>query len=463
MHEVRLAAARQRRHGLQIMTFEQLAARLAGGMSRLVDDETLRAIVQTTLPAIALGELDSIKTLPGMVGAVSDTLRKAWHAGLDLQACAAEHPRLESMARLEEAVLAALPPAMARPVDLVAIALQRLDHVDALFGPIEIVGITELSPCWRPLLHAIARRAPVRWVAGPRSIPAWLDSCLIDMVQTEPCVPNVLTVSASTAYHEAVEAMRWARRLITSGKAEPAEIAIASVNPADYDDFFLALRADANLDLHFVHGVKLLACREGQAAAALADILVRGLSQTRMRRLAPLLSSYPGPFQALPQGWTRVLPAEAPLASPQAWERLIANLKDSDWPDGVNHSSELHDIVSLVSRGIHAAQVVGETLLSGKALAIWQRALLAGPAASLDLTLEALKQDDSLDACVSVAWMPASALAASPRPFVRLLGLNSSRWPRGISEDRILRGGAAQGRVRRGSADSACLVGFPAL
>lgn len=34
--------------------------------------------------------------------------------------------------------------------------------------------------------------------------------------------------------------------------------------------------------------------------------------------------------------------------------------------------------------------------------------------------------------------MPASALAASPRRYVRLLGLNSSRWPRGISEDRLL-------------------------
>jgi hypothetical protein len=34
--------------------------------------------------------------------------------------------------------------------------------------------------------------------------------------------------------------------------------------------------------------------------------------------------------------------------------------------------------------------------------------------------------------------MPASALAASPRRFVRLLGLNSSRWPRGIAEDRLI-------------------------
>jgi hypothetical protein len=65
-------------------------------------------------------------------------------------------------------------------------------------------------------------------------------------------------------------------------------------------------------------------------------------------------------------------------------------------------------------------------------------ALLVGPGASIDLTLETLKQEDGLDACASIAWMPAGALAASPRPFVCLLGFNSSRWPRGISEDRLL-------------------------
>lgn len=37
-----------------------------------------------------------------------------------------------------------------------------------------------------------------------------------------------------------------------------------------------------------------------------------------------------------------------------------------------------------------------------------------------------------------MAWMPASALAASPRRFARLIGLNSSRWPRGIAEDRLI-------------------------
>src|SRR3546814_9099223 len=49
-------------------------------------------------------------------------------------------------------------------------------------------------------------------------------------------------VSAATAYHEAIEAMRWARSLLASGRAAPSDIAIATASPAAYDDHFLALR-----------------------------------------------------------------------------------------------------------------------------------------------------------------------------------------------------------------------------
>ena len=277
MREIRLAAARERRHGMQIMTFEQLAARLAGGLSQPVAEETLRYIVQTCLPETELGELDALRVLPGMVGAAVDTLHKAWRAGVDLQARAAEHPRLASIAALEKAILHAMPAAMLRPIDLVAAALQRLDFAETLFGPVEIVGITELSPCWRPLLHALAERVQVRWNAGPRSVPDWLDGDRIEIVRAEPQAPAIATVSAATAFHEAIEALRWARELMASEAAEPSDIAIASVAPADYDDHFLTLRADSNIDLHFVHGVKITACREGQSTAALADILLRGL------------------------------------------------------------------------------------------------------------------------------------------------------------------------------------------
>ena len=350
MREIRLTAARDHRHGLQIMTFEQLAARLAGGLSRPVDDDALRVAIKTVLPETALGELDQIKALPGMVGAGVDTLRKAWRADIDLQARASAHPRLQSIAILEDAVLKALPPAMMRPADLVTAGLQHLENAVTLFGPIDIVGITELSPCWRPLLHAIATHVQVRWIAGPRPVPQWLDGDTIDIVRTEPNAPETSAVSASTTYHEAIEAVRWARQLISSGRAGPADIGIASTSPADYDDHFLALRGDANLDLHFVHGTKVTACREGQAAAALADILMRGLSQTRARRLAVLLGAYPGPFQALPKGWMRVLPADAPLSSLKAWTRLVDGLTAADWPDETNHNSALSYIINLVGQ-----------------------------------------------------------------------------------------------------------------
>ena len=438
MRELRLEAARGRRHGLQIMTFEQLAARLAGGLAQPVDDDALREAITVVLPETALGELDGIKGLPGMVGAAADTLRKAWRAGVDLQARADEHPRLQSIASLEAAVLETLLPAMMRPADLVAASSARLKHAQALFGPIEIVGITELSPVWRPLLHAIAAHAPVRWMAGPRPVPEWLDGEAIEIVREEARTPEVAAVSAATAYHEAVEAMRWARQLLASGRAEPAEIAIASATPADYDDHLLALRADASLDLHFVHGVKVTASREGQAAAALADILLRGLSQTRMRRLNTLLRGGPGPFADLPQGWPRILPDKAPLSSAEAWTRAIDGPMAGRWLDGKDHGPALVAIIELLSQGIEAAEEAGETLLQGQVRAIWRKALAAGAAASLDLTLETLKQDDGLDACVSACWMPASALAASPRRFVRLLGLNSARWPRAMVEDRLL-------------------------
>ena len=143
----------------------------------------------------------------------------------------------------------ALPPTMMRPADLVEAGRARLDHAPALFGPIEIVGITELSSVWRPLLHALAGNVPVRWIAGPRPVPDWLDGEAIEIVRDEARAPDVSGVSTATAYHEAVEAMRWARQLLASGRAEPADIAIASATPANYDDHLLALRADASLDL----------------------------------------------------------------------------------------------------------------------------------------------------------------------------------------------------------------------
>ena len=58
MRELRLKAAHERAHGLQIMTIEQFAARLAGGFLLPIDKDRLRAAIQTALPKADLGELD---------------------------------------------------------------------------------------------------------------------------------------------------------------------------------------------------------------------------------------------------------------------------------------------------------------------------------------------------------------------------------------------------------------------
>jgi hypothetical protein len=187
--------------------------------------------------------------------------------------------------------------------------------------------------------------------------------------------------------------------------------------PAEFDDHFLSLRSDANFDLYFVHGVSVTTTREGQAAAALADILMRGVSQTRIRRFATLLSAEPGPFHALPSGWTQVLPPDAPLTTSDAWNRLLVRLTAADWPDGENHAETLCRIIALLAKGPEAASEIGESLLKGRALAIWRKSLLTGPAASLDMTIESLKQSDGPDPCVSIAWMSWSMNSKIPTRF----------------------------------------------
>jgi len=418
------------------MTFEHAAVRLAGGFIQAVDTDTLRAIIQAVIPATDMGELERIKMLPGMVTAAVDSLRKIWYADVDPAFRTPRHARLDAVARLETAVLALLPQGMLRPVDIVSAARARLGYAPAIFGSVEIAGLTELEPCWRPLLKPLATVVPVQWTAGPRAVPDWLEDSAVRLVTGPAESPAVGVVSTATAYHESIEALRWTRALLASGVA-PSDIAIAAASPAEYDDHFLALRADANLDLHFVHGVRTLTTREGQCAAALADLVVRGLSRARLRRLVVLCQGAK-PFATLPEGWLRVLPPDAPLASLPAWERLLARLQPDQWPDQTDHSAALRTAVTLLAKGPAAAAEVGEAFLEKRALAIWRKALLTGPASAIDATLVALKHDDGLEACVSVAWMPVSALAACPRAYVRLVGLNSSRWPRGISDDRLI-------------------------
>ena len=440
--ELRLHAARERSHGLQVMKFEQAMVRMAGGFFQPIDSETLRDSVKRVLPETDVGDLEEIKELPGMVSAASVTLHKVWRSGIDLKdyaekraADSAAADRLTAISNLEKAVLEDLPAYMLRPVDIVGFARKKIGHAKSILGSMDITGLTELSPCWRPFLSELAEEIKIRWIAGPRHVPDWLDEN-IEVVTMPSTEPEIQVFSAATPYHEAIETVRWVRSLIASGQAKPWEIAIASTSTSIYDEHLLALSAEAGFDIHFSHGISALASKHGQASAALADIVVRGLSQTRLRRLYSICRDTPI-FKDLPDGWTRVL-GDAHLSNPESWDRFFNNLPKDAWPDDRDHTPVLRKIVDLLSKGDEFAEEIGKSVLSPRAFSIWKKALRAGPVEAIDTNINSFKQGDRIEPCASVVWMPAHSLAACPRRFVRLIGLNSSRWPRGMSEDRLL-------------------------
>jgi hypothetical protein len=171
----------------------------------------------------------------------------------------------------------------------------------------------------------------------------------------------------------------------------------------------------------------------------LADVLVNGLTLPRLRRLARLCANA-ALFAGLPERWLRALPVQFAPRNAASWQQALASIAETDWPDGTDHGPDLRLVVNSLLAGAGHADALGPQVLKGQALSLWRRALVAGPPQALMANLAALRIDDDGEPCASVCWMPAAALAASPRPYVRLLGLNSGLWPRTGSEDRLLPG-----------------------
>jgi hypothetical protein len=332
---VRVEAARAGANGVRVLTMGHLAARLAGGFIHPIDPEVLHQTVRESLAASDLGELEAIKSLPGMARAVVATLDKVWRAGIELST--SSHPRLQALAALERNVLRQLPPSMKRPAELVELARSRMRHAPAVLGEVEIHGHSEMPLCWRPLLSSLAQVISVVWVAGSRSVPGWLVATGVEVRRASPTDIIPTLNSCATPQHEVLEAFRWMRALLAEGKATPEQIGIAAASPADFDDHVLAFSQDANIPLHFVHGIKAAATPHGQTAAALADILVNGISQERVRRLFWRLHGTPV-LADLPEEWTRLLPTDAPLATVERWERVFAETEPNEWPEGTDRS-----------------------------------------------------------------------------------------------------------------------------
>jgi hypothetical protein len=119
--QVRGVAAIERKHGLQALAIEHVAARLAGGFLQPINPDSLKEAIGEAI-AMDLGEFNFIKTLPGFPRAAAATLEKAWAAGLKFSELAKTsdalvRSRIDAVARLEAQVLKRLPPSMRRPAD----------------------------------------------------------------------------------------------------------------------------------------------------------------------------------------------------------------------------------------------------------------------------------------------------------------------------------------------------------
>ncbi len=450
----RLNFAREHAHGTQIMMMSDLAIRLAGGFIKTVDISFLRATIHETILDTDLGSLNVIKDLPGFVAAATNTLNKAWLSGYDLNQ---SHPRVKEIARLNAAVTKRLPPSMLPPASLIAEAYKNIAHAPTILGSIRFMGMTELHPCWWPLIEQLCDHVPVTWVAGPRHIPMHLPKGCELKTESKQC-PQIKTISCSTPYHEAIEAMRWARQLVTQQGVLPQDIAIATTDTKIYDDFFLALREESDLPLYFAHGINVTQPAHGQSILALADLLLRGLSSDRIHRLSSHKQFLTDKIKNLRDAWWTftIKNHDINLLSPDELkiraQKLIAEERKSDYLPLANLLTEINkntkfrlDQNPVMSLEDHIAMKqswlkTGEKLLSGAALKLWKNLLKVAPAASLEQEAPRMSVPEPPEFCERVAWMPAQSLAASPRKHARLLGLNSYHWPRENIKDLLLTG-----------------------
>jgi hypothetical protein len=431
----RFAAANAGDIGLQILSFAQLAARLAGGFVRPITAEILEPAVQAALNKKVFKEIERVRRLPGLTRAAARTLQKVWNADIDLDATATPAaPRFQDLAAIERHVREQLPAGMLLPRDLCAAALARVERAPVLLGPVRIENIAWIPPVWRKLLNGLRETVPVEWVAPGIAEHSWFSGA-VERVELTNRIENGEIVSCADPHHEVVESLRWTRNLLSAKAAKPRDIAITAAAPAVWDEHFLGLAANAGLRIHFSHGTLALSVRDGQRCAALADLLVRGLSEQRVLRLLALCAGEGTELDRLPANWFRALPRGASLLRLEDWGRV---LKRAESGGTAEIGPVLLPLLKVLTRGPQASAEAGTLFLRRRSRTIWETALRAAPPHAIELTLQNIRLADESDPADSVVWGPAMHLAASPRPWVRLLGLTSGSWPRQRMEDAIL-------------------------
>lgn len=429
----RIAAARESANGRDILTLPLLAVRLAGGFIAPVSADVLYPAIQGALAGGGFKDIESVAHLPGMPRAVFRALDAAWRADIDSATLPQDLSRLADLCLIEERIRQSLPAARLLPRDLRNAAMGRVGHAKILLGSVTLVGLVSVDPIWRRLVNALAGVVDVLWDLPSQADHAWFQGAVRPRT---PLTPEISAEVCADPKSEVIEALRWARELLSSGRAKPEEIAIAATSTEDWDDHVLAYAASAGLPVHFSHGVSALSRPEGQACAALADLLTNGLSQERVWRLLRRLPNRP--FRnILPDDWFVAIPRGAALRTLDHWQQALSVARPHR-SAGDAAERALLPILELLAQGPAAGRDVGERIFSGASLAMWDEALRSAPPHAIALALQNLTVTDGRDPANNIVWCPAAHLAVSPRPFTRLLGLTSRSWPRSENDDPLI-------------------------
>lgn len=425
----RAAAARANAIGLEVLMLPQLAARLCGGFVQMAPPEVLVPLIRAALADGGYSKFSDIAGLPGMARAVMEALKKIWNADLDLKSLARRGEQMADLERVEAQIRSQLPAAWMLPTDLRDRAVARAGRAPKLFGPIVLDGIVDIEPIWRPLINALVPH--VEWQTSGEIDRNWFAGHLVEHPLSPPEFRRVEAVADHRS--EVIEALRWARELMSTGTVTASGIAITSTSLDHYDEHMLVLRREASLPIHFASGIPALSTAAGQTCAALADILLRGLSQDRVRRLLLGLPKV-GALKLLPTDWSRGIRPAASLNNLVQWQTTLSKTRERR-ADGDLAERVLLPILRRLDKGIGEALELGELLLGADAKEIWTDALRASPAEALAMSLQHVRVPDENDAANSVVWCSSDQLAASPRPAARLIGLAVRSWPRTGGDD----------------------------
>jgi len=431
----RIAAARNGEVGVQIFTLPMLAARLAGGFNRAAVSQDLEPAIQQALGMGGFADLESIRGLPGMTRSVALTLRKIWQVDLPLDEWAATSARVRDIALIERRVRSMLPAGVLTPRDLRDAAMARVYHAEAALGAVDLDRVQDVPPVWRALLASLSEKIDLCWRNPGSTDLGWFPGSLAADQALD--VPPPRPISCADPQAEAVESLRWIRELIASGRARPEEIAICATATEAWDEQMLVLATDAGLPVHFSHGVPALGTRDGQACAALADVLLNGLSQDRIRTLFGHAAGRSRALSELQTTWAQGLRPAAALFRLDQWNQAL-DRADTLRTDGFDPRPIMVPVLEFLAGGPAVARQAGEMLLGASALSLWTEALRRAPAEALDFSLRELRVPDGRDPGACVVWCPVSHLAGAVRPWVRMLGLTTRSWPRRAAGDPLL-------------------------